>query len=63
VRSFSRSEVVAEDGSPVLDLRGNPVTKPRLIDTYSLVFSKDSLTILGMLVLCLSLLFCLLDFF
>jgi hypothetical protein len=49
VRSFSRSEVVAEDSNPVLDSRGNPVTKPRLIDTQSLVLSKNPLTLLGML--------------
>jgi hypothetical protein len=49
VRSFSRSEVIAEDGNPVLDSRGNPVTKPRLIDTQSLVLSKNPLTLLGML--------------
>jgi hypothetical protein len=35
----------------VLDSRGNPVTKPRLIDTQSLVSSKDPLALLGMLVL------------
>jgi hypothetical protein len=51
VRSFSRLEVVAEDGNPVLDSRGNPVTKPRLIDTQYLVFSKNPLALLGMLVL------------
>jgi hypothetical protein len=45
VRSFSRSVVVAEDGSPVLDSQGNPVTKPRLIDTRSLVFSRDPLAL------------------
>jgi hypothetical protein len=63
VRSFSLSEVVAEDGSPVLDSRGNLVTKPHLIDTQSLVSSKDSLALLGMLVLlCPSLSSCLLEF-
>jgi hypothetical protein len=51
VGSFSRSEVVAEDGNPVLDSRGNPVTKPRLIDTRSLMLSKDPMTLLGRLCL------------
>jgi hypothetical protein len=32
MRSFFQSEVIAEDGNPVLDSRGNLVTKPRLID-------------------------------
>jgi hypothetical protein len=47
VGSFSRSEVFAEDGNTILDSRGNPVTKPRLIDTRSLVLSKDPMTLLG----------------
>jgi hypothetical protein len=51
VYSFSRSEVVDEGGNPALDSRGNPVTKPRLIDTRSLVFSKNPLTLLSMQVL------------
>jgi hypothetical protein len=56
VNSFSRSVVVDDGGDPVMDLRGNPVTKPRLIDTRSLVFSKDLLALLAMLVLmCFSL--------
>jgi hypothetical protein len=33
VRSFSQSVEVVEDGSPVLDSWGNPVTEVRLIDT------------------------------
>jgi hypothetical protein len=52
VNFFSRSMVVDDGCDPVMDLRGNPVTKPRLIDTRSLVFSKDPLTLLGMLMLC-----------
>jgi hypothetical protein len=56
VNFFSRSAVVDDGGDPVMDLRGNPVTKPRLIDTRSLVFSKDPLAFLGMLALmCFSL--------
>jgi len=47
VGSFSRSEVVDEDGNPVLDSRGNQVTKPHLIDTHSLVLSKDPINLLG----------------
>jgi len=31
VRSFSRAVVVSKDGNPVLDSRGNPVTKPRVL--------------------------------
>jgi hypothetical protein len=50
VNSFSRSVVVDDGGNPVIDLRGNPVTKPRLIDTRSLMFSKNPLALLGMLV-------------
>jgi hypothetical protein len=38
-------------GNPVLDSRGNLVTRPRLIDTRALVFSKNPLVLLGMLVL------------
>lgn len=49
VSSFSRSEVIAENDNTVLDWRGNPVIKPCLIDTHSLVFSKDPLALLGML--------------
>jgi len=37
VLSFSRVGVLYEDGNPVLDSRGNPVTKPRVIDTRSLM--------------------------
>ena len=48
VRSFSRAVVVSEDGNPVLDSRGNPVTKPRVIDTRSLVLSNDPMVLLGM---------------
>jgi len=47
VGSFSRSEVIAEDGNPVLDSRGNQVTKPHVIDTRSLVFSSDPMGLLG----------------
>lgn len=47
VSSFSRSEVVAEDGNLVLDSRGNQVTMPRMIDTHSLVLSKDFMSLLG----------------
>jgi len=47
VRSFSRSEVVAEYGSPVLDSRRNQVTLPRVIDTRSLVLSSDPMGLLG----------------
>jgi len=50
VRSFSRAVVVSEDGNPVLDSRGNPVTKPRVIDTRSLVLSIDPMVLLGMFV-------------
>jgi len=39
--------VVDEDGNPVLDSRGNQVTKPRVIDTRSLVLSKDPMSLLG----------------
>jgi hypothetical protein len=39
----------------VIDSRGNLVTKPRLIDTCSLVFSKNPLALLGMLLLLFSL--------
>jgi hypothetical protein len=63
VNSFSRSVVVDDGGDPVMDLRGNPVTKPRLIDTRSLVFSMDPLTLLGILVLCFPLPFRLLFLF
>jgi hypothetical protein len=51
VNSFSRSVVVDDGGNPVMDLQGNPVTKPRLIDTRSLVFSRNSLALLSMLAL------------
>jgi len=47
VRSFSRSEVVTDDGNPVLDSRGNQVTIPRVIDTLSLVLSSDPMALLG----------------
>jgi len=48
VRSFSRAVVVSDDGNPVLDSMGNPITKPRVIDTLSLVLSSDPMTFLGM---------------
>jgi len=48
VRSFSRAEVVSEDGNPVLDSRGNRVTKPRVIDIRSLVLFSDPMVLLGM---------------
>ena len=48
VRSFSRAVVVSEDGNSVVDSRGNHVTKPRVIDTHSLVLSSDPMDILGM---------------
>ncbi|RHN55947.1 hypothetical protein MtrunA17_Chr5g0423971 [Medicago truncatula] len=47
VHSFSRLKVVTEDGNPVLDLRGNQVTIPRVIDTRSLVLSSDPMALLG----------------
>ena len=47
VGSLSRSEVVDEDGNPVLDSRGNQVTKPRLIDNRSLVLYEDPMSLLG----------------
>jgi len=50
VRSFSRAVVVFEDGNPVLDSRGNPVTEHRAIHARSLVRSKDPMALLGMLV-------------
>jgi hypothetical protein len=62
VNSFSRSELVDEGGNPVMDSRGNPVTKPRLIDTRSLVFSKNPHVLLGTLELLLFLYFYSLDF-
>jgi hypothetical protein len=49
VNFFSRLVVVDEDGNPVMDSRGNPITKPQLIDTRSLVFSKNPMVLLGML--------------
>jgi len=51
VHSFSRAVVVSKDGHLVLDSRGNPVTKPRVIDTRSLVLSNDPMVLLGMSVL------------
>jgi len=51
VRSFSRAVVVYEDGNPILDLRGNPVTKPRVINTRSLVILSDPMTLLGLSIL------------
>ena len=48
VRSFSKAEVVSKDGNPVLDSQGNQVTKPRVIDTGSLVLSSDLMVLLGM---------------
>jgi len=47
VGSFSRLEVVAEDGSSVLDSRGNQVTMACFIDTRYLVLSKDPLNLFG----------------
>jgi len=57
VCSFSRTGVVAEDGNPVLDSRGNQVTKPRLIDTRSLVLLSYPIGLLVGLVYCLYSLF------
>jgi hypothetical protein len=37
VNSFSRSVMVDEGGNQVMDSRGNPITKPRLIDTRSML--------------------------
>jgi len=47
VRSFSRVEVVSEDGNPVLNSRGNQVTRPCVINTRSLVLSDDPMVLLG----------------
>ena len=39
--------MVAEDGKPILDSRGNQVTMAHVIDTRSLVLSSDPMDLLG----------------